>query len=35
MELVKISGEAVQDIKQILKDQNITKNHLRIHGKIG
>lgn len=35
MEMVQISGDAVQDIKQILQDQNITKNQLRIHGSIG
>lgn len=35
MDLVRISEDSLQDIKQILNDQNMTKNHLRIHGKIG
>jgi len=35
MELVKISKDTVQDIKQILADQKITRNNLRINGRIG
>jgi len=35
MKLIEISDATIKDIKQILAKQQITKNSLRVHGRIG
>lgn len=35
MKLIEISDATIKDIKQILAKQQIARNSLRIHGRIG